>query len=191
MSGFLSGFLFYLPSISIIRQEFPPSKSDRTATAGKFSRRPPLSLFSQRNIRQSTTRRTAPDFDLRHAERKTIAFSGQSNRVHICTQSDPGSLRGRGFSEASFVLLRARTRRSFLALFLAALGFTLPRLFASRRSAARSTAGLGVGTLPSLPSTLHFTGSGTSSGSSARLLLISALASLPSTPCFTLSRTSR
>src|SRR6266853_342731 len=97
--------------------------------------------------------------------------------VDICTQSDPGSLRGRRFSEASFGLLRARTWRSFLALFLAALWFTLPRLFASRRSAARSTAGLGVSTLASLPPTLHFTGSSTSSGSSARLLLISALAS--------------
>src|SRR5713101_4110143 len=77
--------------------------------------------------------------------------------VDICTQSDPESLRGRRFSEASFGLLRARTRRSFLALFLAALWFTLPRLFASRRSAARSTAGLRVSTLASLPSTLHFT----------------------------------
>src|SRR5437773_11343515 len=77
--------------------------------------------------------------------------------VDICTHSDPGSLRGRRFSEASFVLLRARTRRSFFALFLATLWFTLPRLFASRRSTARSAAGLGVGTLASLPPTLHFT----------------------------------
>src|SRR5213080_2686931 len=112
-----------------------------------------------------------------------------SRRRYLYTKRPPDHSGGRRFSEAGFVLLRARTRRSFLALFLSALW--LSRRSSRRRFAARSTAGLPIGTLPSLPPTLHFTGSGTSSGSSARLLLISALASLPSTPCFTRSRTSR
>ena len=68
-------------------------------------------------------------------------------------QNGPGLLRGRRLTQTKLALLRARSRGSLFALFLSALWFPLPTLFATRRSSAR----LCVGTLPLLSSDPCFT----------------------------------
>jgi hypothetical protein len=68
-------------------------------------------------------------------------------------QNGPGLLRGRRLTQTKLALLRARSRGSLFALFLSALWFPLPTLFATSRSSAR----LCVGTLPLLSSDPCFT----------------------------------